>query len=95
MTRADDGHPHDPEAMDYLAMMSFASVEAFGAYLASEEYGEMVGKGKGDGGVKSSFVLSTELKLPPRSRKLTSLGRSMEVLISLMERIDLDDVVEG
>jgi hypothetical protein len=70
MTRADDGHTHDSEAMDYLAMMSFASVEAFGAYLAREEYEEMVGKGKGDGGVKSSFVLYTELRLPPREQKI-------------------------
>jgi hypothetical protein len=55
MARTNNARVHEPDTMEYFALMGFASVEAYGAYLASEEYGEMVGKGKGDGGVKSSL----------------------------------------
>jgi hypothetical protein len=60
---------HDAEPMDHVTLMSFTSDGAFSEYLLSEEYKRLEDKG-----IKGGWVLTQELKLPPKHMVIDKYG---------------------
>lgn len=57
----------DTEPFTYFSLISLPSEKAYGKYLVSDEYKKLV---EDDGCVKEGMVLTTELRLPPKSRPI-------------------------
>jgi uncharacterized protein (DUF1330 family) len=57
----------DTEPFMHFSLISFPSERAYRKYLVSDEYKKLVGD---DSSVKEGMVLTTELRLPPKSRAI-------------------------
>jgi hypothetical protein len=57
----------DTEPFTHFSLISLPSERAYGKYLVSDEYKKLV---EDDGCVKEGMVLTTELRLPPKSQAI-------------------------